>query len=116
MKEYIAAVKRGEKPETPTAPVPVAKFTPRIATQEKLLREAFKAQGLTLKKKGKKPTGFAFATTDAETAEAIAPGAWHWGKMGMDKTPNDRPKRGDIIVLAFRGGKADEARSSSTIS
>jgi len=87
----------------------VAKFTTGIATQEKLLTEAFKATGLTLRKQAKKATGFAFATAGAETAGAIAPGAWRWGKMGMDKAPNDRPKRGDFIVLAFRSGEAGGA-------
>jgi hypothetical protein len=101
MKAWEAGGKKGEKPKMP---VPVAKFTTCIAMQNVLLKRAFKETGLSIKKAGKQPT-YAFATQGAQTAEAIGGGAWHWGKMGM----TERPKKGDIIVLAFRGGKVDEA-------
>jgi hypothetical protein len=101
MKAWEAGGKKGDKPKMP---VPVAKFTTCIATQSAILKRAFKESGLSVKKAGKLPT-YAYATQGAQTAEAIGGGAWHWGKMGM----TERPKPGDILVMAFRGGKVDEA-------
>lgn len=112
-KKYTNAMKvweeGGRKGEKPKPPIPVAKFTTCIATQQVILTAAFKETGLAIKKQGKLPR-YAFATQGAEIAEAIAPadsagpGAWHWGRMGM----SERPKPGDIIVMAFRGGKVDQ--------
>lgn len=90
--------------ETPKMPIPVAKFTTCIATQQKILEKAFTAAGVSIKKEGKAPR-YAFATEGAKVAEKVAPEAWHWGKMGT----TERPQRGDIIVMAFRGSKVDEA-------
>lgn len=106
MKAWEAGGRKGIKPPPP---IPVAKFTTCIATQQVILTEAFKETGLAIKKQGKLPK-YAFATQGAEIAETIAPadsagpGAWHWGKIGM----SDRPQPGDIIVMAFRGGKVDQ--------
>ena len=110
MRVYEQEKKAGKNPAKPPPPVPVAKFTTCIAAQQEILKEAFEAKGLSLKKQGKKSPGFAFATTGALTSETVAPGAWHWGHIGMDKPPldKDRPRPGDIIVMAFRGGGVDE--------
>jgi Domain of unknown function (DUF4157) len=108
MKAWEEGGKKGEKPKPP---IPVAKFTTCIATQQVLLTAAFKETGLAIKKEGKLPK-YAFATQGAQIAEAIAPadaagpGAWHWGRMGLPAS--ERPKRGDIIVMAFRGGRVDQ--------
>jgi len=108
MKAWEAGGRKGEKPKPP---IPVPKFTTCIATQQVILTQAFKETGLAIKKQGKLPK-YAYATQGAQTAEAIAPadaagpGAWHWGRMGMGE--NERPKRGDIIVMAFRGGTVDQ--------
>jgi hypothetical protein len=114
-KDYEAAHKTwvdgGKKGPEPKPPVPVAKFTTCIATQQVILTQAFKETGLAIKKHGKL-SKYAFATQGAEVAEAIAPadaagpGAWHWGRMGMGE--KERPKPGDIIVMAFRGGTVDK--------
>jgi uncharacterized protein DUF4157 len=113
--KYATAMKAweegGRKGEKPKPPIPVAKFTTCIATQQVILTAAFKEAGLAIKKQGKLPT-YAFATQGAQIAEAIAPadaagpGAWHWGRMGMPES--ERPKPGDIIVMAFRGGTVDQ--------
>jgi hypothetical protein len=113
-KKYEKALKEwetgGRKGAKPPPPIPVAKFTTCIATQQVILTEAFKETGFAIKKEGKFAK-YALATQGAQIAEAVAPpdaagpGAWHWGTMGMSA----RPKRGDIIVLAFRGGKVDQA-------
>jgi Domain of unknown function (DUF4157) len=112
-KKYVDDLKAweqgGRKGEKPKPPIPVPKFTTCIATQQVILTQAFKETGLNIKKEGKFPK-YAFATVGAQTAEVIAPpdaagsGAWHWGKMGM----SERPRRGDILVLAFRGGTVDQ--------
>jgi hypothetical protein len=108
LKAWEAGGRKGEKPKPP---IPVPKFTTCIATQQVILTQAFKETGLAIKKQGKLPK-YALATQGAQTAEAIAPadaagpGAWHWGRMGMGE--NERPKRGDIIVMAFRGGTVDQ--------
>jgi Domain of unknown function (DUF4157) len=108
MKAWEEGGRKGDKPKPP---IPVAKFTTCIATQQVILTEAFKETGLAIKKQGKLPK-YAFATQGAQIAEAIAPadaagpGAWHWGRMGMPLS--ERPKRGDIIVMAFRGGRVDQ--------
>ena len=108
MKAWEEGGRKGDKPKPP---IPVAKFTTCIATQQVILTEAFKETGLAIKKQGKLAK-YAFATQGAQIAEAIAPadaagpGAWHWGRMGMPSS--ERPKRGDIIVMAFRGGRVDQ--------
>jgi hypothetical protein len=106
VKKWEAEGRIGKKPPPP---VPVAKFTTCIATQQAILTEAFKETGLAIKKEGKFAQ-FALATVGAQTAEAIAPpdvagsNAWHWGRIGM----SERPNPGDIIVMAFRGGTIDQ--------
>lgn len=100
-KKYKEWEEGGRKGEAPPLPIPVAKFTTCIATQQAILTEAFKETGLTIKKEGKLPK-FALATQGAQVAEALNPDdaagpAWHWGKIDM----SERPNPGDIIVMAF---------------
>jgi len=107
-KKYKEWEEGGRIGPKPPLPIPVAKFTTCIATQQVLLTEAFKESGLTIKKEGKLPK-FALATQGAQIAEALNPDdaagpAWHWGKIDM----SERPKPGDIIVMAFRGGTIDQ--------
>ena len=107
-KRYKEWVDSGKTGPQPPLPIPVAKFTTCIATQQVILTEAFKETGLTIKKEGKLPK-FALATQGAQIAEALNPDdaagpAWHWGKIGL----KERPNPGDIIVMAFRGGAIDQ--------
>jgi hypothetical protein len=93
---------RREGPK-PTPPIPVAKFTTCIVTQATLLQEALKRKGLSIKSTGKKPR-FDFATEGQKNAEKIGPGVWHKATPGT----KDRPRPGDIFVLAKRGAKVDK--------
>ena len=108
---------KGPLPTAPVPPVPVAVYTTCIDTQRVLLRKAFAAAGLRMQKTGsygqnlkplkdsKKSIKWAFATLGQQQAQEL--GAWTTAYVGI----KERPKRGDIIVLASRGKSVDDAEN-----
>jgi hypothetical protein len=115
LKAYRAG--KGPVPTAPVPPVPVAVYTTCIDTQRVLLRKAFAAAGLKMQKTGgygqnlkplkdsKKSIKWAFATLGQQQAQEL--GAWTTAYIGI----KERPKRGDIIVLASRGKSVDDAEN-----
>jgi len=101
-----AGKKKGEEPKEPVAPRGAFKFTTCIATQQALLKEAFKRAGIKMKPIGKIPH-FDYGPLGKKNAETIGEAIWHEAKPNMPD--GERPKPGDIIVLAKRGESVDKA-------
>lgn len=105
---------RGDKPAKPVQE-PVKVYTTCIDTQRKVLEKALGIIGVDVKKvsvydnngfrskSGKKAITYSYGSLGPQQAKEL--GAW------QEATPNmkERPKPGDILVLAFRGKEVDKA-------
>lgn len=96
----MARFKKGELKEQPKKPTFVAVYTTCIDTQAYILRTAFKRAGLKMK-----TTRSHLGTEGQKVAEKVGPDVWHNASAGM----SERPKDGDIIILASRGKAVDKA-------
>src|SRR5262249_892333 len=89
-----------DKQKTEPKPAPLPKMTTCIGAQQNMLKNAIKNAGLKLIGKTN-----AFATDAVNAANAIGPDVFHAASAGM----SERPKVGDIYVLAQRGQSVDNA-------
>ncbi|MGR9074467.1 MAG: hypothetical protein ACU833_15505 [Gammaproteobacteria bacterium] len=104
-REKIAAFAKEQAELKAATAVPVSKLTTCIAAQSNLLKQAFERSGLTIKKPEKSSARYDYATSGKQNAERLGSDIWHTAYPGM----TERPKPGDIYVLAFRGAKIDNA-------
>ena len=114
VKDWEKGGKVGPKPPKPSMPY-VEIFTTCIEIQRKTLEHAFKASGLTIKKvldrdekgnvKKSKTMVRQFGYGSVGPAQAKEAGAWHEASRNM----SERPRKGDLLILAGRGEEVDKA-------